>query len=63
MVGVAGVGVFASGPGQTYIVSVMVDPLIAETGWSRTLVSGLYSAGSISAVVSAVLAGRALDRF
>jgi MFS family permease len=63
MVAVAGAGVFASGPGQTYIVSVMVDPLIEETGWSRTLVSGLYSAGSISAVVGAILAGRALDRF
>jgi sugar phosphate permease len=63
MVAVAGAGVFASGPGQTYIVSVMVEPLIEETGWSRTLVSGLYSAGSIAAVVGAILAGRALDRF
>lgn len=63
MVGIAGMGVFASGPGQTYIVSVMVEPLIEETGWSRTLVSGLYSAGSICAVVGAILAGRALDRF
>ncbi len=63
MVAVAGAGVFASGPGQTYIVSVMVEPLIEETGWSRTLVSGLYSAGSIAAVVGAIAAGRALDRF
>ncbi len=52
-----------SGPGQTYIVSLFVDPIIEETGWSRTLVAGLYSAGSISAVVGAVLAGRAFDRF
>ena len=52
-----------SGPGQTYIVSLFVDPIIEETGWSRTLVSGLYSAGSVSAVVGAVLAGQAFDRF
>jgi len=52
-----------SGPGQTYIVSLFIDPIIEETGWSRTLVSGLYSAGSICAAAGAFLAGRAFDRF
>ena len=60
---VGALGVFMSGPGQTYIVSLFIDPIIEETGWSRTLVSGLYSAGSISAAVGAVLAGRAFDRY
>ncbi|MBM3944295.1 MAG: MFS transporter [SAR202 cluster bacterium] len=60
---VSGIGVFMSSPGQTHVVSIFVDPIIEETGWSRTLVSGLYSAGSISAIVGAVLAGRAFDRF
>ena len=60
---VGALGVFMSGPGQTYIVSLFVDPIIDETGWSRTLVSGLYSAASISAAVGAVLAGRAFDKY
>ncbi|MDA1188279.1 MAG: MFS transporter [Chloroflexi bacterium] len=60
---ISGIGVLMSGPGQTYVVSVIIDPLIEETGWSRTLVSGLYSAGSISAIAGALLAGRSFDRF
>ncbi|MDA1347517.1 MAG: MFS transporter [Chloroflexi bacterium] len=60
---VGALGIFMSGPGQTYIVSLFIDPIIEETGWSRTLVSGLYSAGSISAALGALLAGRAFDRF
>jgi len=60
---VGALGIFTSGPGQTYIVSLFIDPIIEETGWSRTLVSGLYSAGSISAALGAFLAGRAFDRF
>ena len=63
IVAIGGLCVFMSSPGQTYVVSVFVDPLIEETGWSRTLVSGIYSAGSVSAFVGAILAGKAFDRF
>ena len=54
---------FSSGPGQTYAVSVFLDPIIDDFGWSRTLVSGLYSAGSLTAAFTMVLVGRMLDRF
>jgi len=63
ILGVAGAAAFSSGPGQTYAVSVFLDPIIDDFGWSRTLVSGLYSAGSLTAALTMVLIGRMLDRF
>jgi MFS family permease len=63
MLGVAGMGMFASGPGQTYTVSLFVNPIIDELGWSRTTVSGLYTAGSLTAAATMFLVGRLLDRY
>ena len=60
---VAGLAIFVSGPGQTYTVSIFVDPIIEEMGWSRTLVSSMYTAGSLSAAASMVIVGRLLDRY
>ena len=54
---------FMSGPGQTYGVSVFVDPIIEDLGWSRTMISGLYTAGSLTAATTMVFVGRMLDRF
>ncbi len=54
--------IFASAPGQTYTISVFVDPMIHETGWSRTLVAGLYTAGSLVAATGLLLIGRLFDR-
>jgi MFS family permease len=39
-----------------------VDPIIHETGGSRDLVSGLYTAGSLVAAVGVLLIGRLFDR-
>ena len=63
IVGVAWLGMFMSGPGQTFVVAIFVDPIIEDTGWSRTTVSAVYSAGSICAFVGAFIAGRAFDKF
>jgi MFS family permease len=60
---VASLALFTSGPGQTYTISVFVDPIIEDMGWSRTLVSSLYTAGSLSAALAMVLVGHLLDRF
>ena len=60
---VSALGYFVSGPGQTYSVSIFVDPIISELSWSRTMVSGLYTAGSLTAGVIMILAGRLLDRY
>ncbi len=60
---VSTLAMFISGPGQTYSVSIFVDPIIKQFGWSRTLVSGLYTGGSLTAGVLMVLVGRLLDRY
>ena len=60
---VASLSMFISGPGQTYAVSMFVDPIIREFEWSRTMVSSLYTAGSLTAAATMVLVGRLLDRY
>ncbi len=60
---VASLTMFTSGPGQTYTFSVFVDPIINDTGLSRSMVSGLYTAGSLTAATGMVLVGRLLDRY
>ena len=60
---VAGLALFASGPGQTFSISVFIDPIIEDTGWSRTLVSGMYTAGSLTGALAMIFVGRLLDRY
>ena len=60
---VSGLAVFTSGPGQTYNFSVFVDPIIEETGWTRTQITGWYAAGSLTAAVLIIGVGRLLDQF
>jgi MFS family permease len=62
IVGISALGVFFSGPGQTYSVSAFVDPLIEHFGWSRSLVSGLYSLGTLCAGLALTGMGRLVDR-
>jgi MFS family permease len=54
--------VFLSGPGQTYGVSVFIDPLIEETGFSRSLVATLYSIGTLVSGFGILLVGRLIDQ-
>ena len=63
ILGVAGLAVFSSGPGQTYTFSVFLDPIIEDTGWSRTQITSMYAAGSLTAAGLIILVGRLLDRF
>ena len=60
---VAGITHFTSAPGQTYVVSIFLEPMIDDMGWSRTVFSGLYTAGSMTAALFMVAVGKALDRF
>lgn len=46
IVGIAMLATFASGPGQSYLFSVFIDPIIADTGMSRTGISTLYAGGT-----------------
>ncbi|MHA2408396.1 MAG: MFS transporter, partial [Candidatus Ranarchaeia archaeon] len=49
IVGVSALILFFSGPGQTYSVSVFIDSFISEFNWSRSVVSGVYSIGTLLA--------------
>ena len=63
ILGVSALAIFISGPGQTYSVSIFVDPIVSDMGWSRTMVSGLYTAGSLTAGAVMILVGRLLDKY
>ena len=52
-----------SGPPKSNGVSVFVDPMIDTFGWSRTTISGIYTAGSLTAATAMLLVGRLLDRY
>ncbi|MDP6451715.1 MAG: MFS transporter [SAR202 cluster bacterium] len=58
-----GLALFTSAPGQTYVVSVFIDPMIEDLGWSRNLYSSLYTGGSLTAALAVPFIGRLLDRF
>ena len=63
MVFVAALSVFLAGPAQTYGVSVFVDPMRDEFGWSRSLISTAYAIATLIGAGAVVLAGRLLDHF
>ncbi|MFO7941398.1 MAG: MFS transporter [Bacillota bacterium] len=58
---VGALAIFLSGPGQTYSVSTFIDPLMDHFGWSRSLISGLYSTGTLLAGLLMMLVGRTVD--
>lgn len=60
---VAALTVFFSGPGQTYSNSAFIDSYINDFGWSRTLVSNIYSAATLFAGFLLFLIGRLIDRY
>ena len=62
IVAVSALTLFFSGPGQTYSVSTFIDGYIAEFGWSRSLVSGMYSMGTLAAGLGMGVMGGLFDR-
>lgn len=63
MVAVATVAAFCSGPGQSFVFSVFVDPILADTGISRVQLSTLYAFGTAVSAVMVVVVARLADRF
>lgn len=59
---IAGLSVFFSGPGQTYSVSIFIDYYIEDFGYSRSLVSALYSSATLLAGLTLFMVGRLVDR-
>lgn len=60
--GIAVAAFFSSAPGQSFLISVFVDDMLAGTGLSRTAFSGLYAGGTVVSAVSMLLLGRVIDR-
>jgi MFS family permease len=60
---VALIAAFASGPGQSYVFSVFVDSILADTGVSRTQLSALYAIGTGVSAITALVVSRLVDRF
>ncbi len=58
---VGAVGIFFSGPGQTYSISIFIDHYIKDYNWSRSLVSSLYSISTLTAGFCLPIIGRKID--
>lgn len=63
IVGLGSLAMFLSGLGQTISISVFIDQYIANFGWSRSVVSGFYSAATLLAGSFLYVMGRLLDRY
>jgi len=55
------IGMILTGPGQTYAISGFIDYFIADLGISRSLVSSLYTIGTLIASFAMPFVGRQLD--
>ena len=58
----AGLVVFCTGPGQSYVFSVFIDSIIEDTGLSRTGVSVLYLASTALSALLVTFVSRLADR-
>lgn len=58
---IAGLSYFFSGPGQTFSNAIFIDYYIEEFGWSRSTVSGIYSAATLLAGFLIFVVGRLID--
>ena len=60
---VAGLGFFASGPGQSHTFSVFVGPIGRDLGLSKTAIAGAYGIATLVAAFLLPKMGRLLDRY
>ncbi len=63
IVAAAGLVVFSTGPGQSYVFSVFIDSIIEDTGLSRTGISVLYLASTIVSAILVTIVSRLADRY
>ncbi len=63
MAGVASLGVFASGPGQSHTFSVFVEPISRELGASSAELATAYGTATLVAALLLPMTGRLFDRF
>jgi len=60
---VCSIGLFTSGPGQTYSVSIFLEPMRNDLNLGLTKIAGLYTLGSLIAASSMFLIGRLIDKY
>jgi MFS family permease len=60
---IGGLGIFFSGPGQTYSNSIFINEYVNYFGWSRSDVSLMYSLGTLAAGLLMMHVGKLVDRF
>mgnify|MGYP002036310949 CR=1 FL=1 len=63
MLGVGGIGLFASGPAQSHTFSVFITPICADLGMSATAVASAYAGATLVASLGLPFMGRLADRF
>ncbi len=63
IVGVAVLAQLVSGFGHPYVATVFIESMRNEFGWSLTLLSALYTGGSLLAAALILIMGRLLDRY
>lgn len=54
---------FAAGPGQSFMFTVFIDPIIEDTGYTRTMLSSIYAAGTVVSALAVMIVSRLSDRF
>ncbi|MGH8707613.1 MAG: MFS transporter, partial [Burkholderiales bacterium] len=59
---VAGLGIFASGPGQSHTFSVFVEPIGADLGLSKAAIGGAYGLATLAAAFFLPQMGKLVDR-
>ena len=57
------VGYIMTSPGQTYVISVVLEPLLADLEMSRSLVSILYGAATVASGFALPYIGRRIDQY
>lgn len=63
VLGVAGLGIFASGPGQSHTFSVFVGPIGEDLGLSGTEIAMGYGLATLGAALILPYIGRRIDRY
>ena len=56
-------GLILTSPGQTYAVSIFIEHFITDLGISRSLVSALYTVGTLAGSLALPVVGRQIDRY
>ncbi|MDA0265005.1 MAG: MFS transporter [Chloroflexi bacterium] len=63
IVAASGLVAFSSGPGQSYVFSIFIDSIIADTGLSRPGISALYMASTGASAILVAIVSRLADRY